>query len=169
MAERRNGDNICKMLGLSSLHLPSLVEFITSLNFIIAIRLISFLPTDTRSSLSAYFSVSQRTQHKALHFVTVKQQFIKWRKRSMGYFILTLYYYFFFQRGGWGRSRGGRREKIPTRVHDQHRARRRAPFHDPEITTWAKTKRWTLNRLSHSGSRNSILFLIIPHFHPSCC
>lgn len=62
---------------LVSLHLPSPTEFITSLNFIIVIRLLSFLPPDTLSSLSAYFCVSPRTWHKALHLVGAKQQFIK--------------------------------------------------------------------------------------------
>jgi len=52
-------------------------------------------------------------------------------------------------RGG-KRQRG--REGIASRLPAERRARRGAPSHDPEITTWAETKSRTLNRLSHPGA-----------------
>ena len=41
------------------------------------------------------------------------------------------------------------------------RARRGAQSHNPEIKTWARTKGWMLNRLSHPGATPSPRAIII--------
>ena len=49
-------------------------------------------------------------------------------------------------------ERGKERERIPSRLHTQHRVQRGAWPHDLRITTWAEIKSQTLNWLSHPGA-----------------
>ena len=45
----------------------------------------------------------------------------------------------------------GEWERISNRFHAEHRAWHGVHFHNPEIVTWAETKSWMLNQLSHPG------------------
>lgn len=94
MVTQINGDNICKRLGSGSLYLPSFMEFVTSLNLIRVIRLVSFLLHDSVNSLSAYFCVSQRTEHKALHLVRAKLTIYQMKREKDSIFYTYCLYYF---------------------------------------------------------------------------
>ena len=59
-----------------------------------------------------------------------------------------------------GLSRKKGRERV--RVCDECRAWLEAQTHEPEIMTWAKSKSWMLNRLSHPGApQNDVLDVFI--------
>ena len=58
----------------------------------------------------------------------------------------------------------GQRVRISIRLWAKHRARLGAQSHNPEIMTWAKTKSWTLNPLSHQTPQESEAFILINCF-----
>ena len=63
--------------------------------------------------------------------------------------FLSLFIIFETRRG----CRGGRRERIPSRLHDNSvEPNMGLDLTNRESTTGAKTKRQTLNRLSHPGA-----------------
>jgi len=60
----------------------------------------------------------------------------------------------------------GKGERISSRLHTQHGARRRTQSHDPEIMTQTETKSQSLNQLQHPGAP-IFCFLILREFSGS--
>ena len=56
------------------------------------------------------------------------------------------------------RSRGSRERKSPAGSLLRARSLMQAQCHNPEILTWAETKSWLLNWLSHSGTPRLVFF-----------
>ena len=51
----------------------------------------------------------------------------------------------------------GERERIPSRLHAQHRAQHGTQSHNSKLMTWAKIKNQMLNWLSHPGALIALL------------
>ena len=85
---------------------------------------------------------------------------------------LILKIYLFGGRGErtrtWTEGAEGKEERISNTFHaergDPYGALHRAPSHDPEITTWAKTKSWSLNWPHYLGTLILELILIKTQF-----
>ena len=79
------------------------------------------------------------------------------------YFGVFVFFSLFLERkstwrvGEWAERE--ERERIWRRLHTEHRARHRAPSHNPEIVTQTEITSQTLNWLSHPGAPiNHVLF-----------
>ena len=87
-----------------------------------------------------------------------KNKTLKKKLANVPYRYLFLSFLFKWERARW--RRGAEGEKENPKVLAQHGAHRRDQFHNPGITTHAKIKSWTLNRLSHPAAPD--LFLLKP-------
>ena len=66
--------------------------------------------------------------------------------------FFKIYFMYFWERESKQGEEQQERERIPSRLPTECGAPLGAQSHDPEIMTWAKTKSWMLNWLSHSGT-----------------